>query len=324
MPDVAELRARTEPQLLLTSLLGDHWYWRDEHIPSAALIRLLAEFGVGVDNARATMRRLAAKGLLTTSRVGRTTAYGIPPRTSDVIVDRTYRMLTFGGEAPEWDGMWTIVAFSVPEQARDVRTALRSRLRLLGFAALYDGLWVTPRDLAGAAGELVGELGIERATVLRATEVPGLAAGGPSAAFDLAPLAQEYRDFLHRYEPLRARLSEGRIEPAEALRRRTELRVDWRGFPERDPDLPAEMLPDEWRRADAQRLFLEIYDRLGPLAELRFRQVLAESDPELAELASHHDSELIAKLHADLGDHRARGDTPFERAVTARRLNALE
>lgn len=317
-------RARAEPQLLLTSVLGDHWYWRDERIPSAALVRLLAEFGIGQENARAAMRRLAAKGLLTASRAGRTTAYGIPPRTSDVIVDRTYRMLTFGVSVPEWDGYWTVVVFSVPEQEREVRTALRSRLRVLGLAALYDGVWVSPRDLAEPARDLVAELGVGRATVLRATEVPGgSAGGGPAAAFDLDGLAAEYHEFVRTYEPLREELAAGRIGPADALRIRTEVRVAWRSFPERDPDLPAEMLPEGWRRADAQRLFLEVYDRLGPLAEHRFRQILAEFDPELAELASHHDSARIAQLYAELGDRRARGDTPFEQAVHARRLNEM-
>lgn len=319
-----ETRSRAEPQLLLTSLLGDHWYWRDEHIPSAALVRLLAEFGIGQENARAAMRRLAAKGLLTTSRAGRTTAYGIPPRTSDVIVSRTHHMLTFGATVPEWDGRWTVVAFSVPEQEREVRTVLRSRLRVLGLAALYDGVWVSPRDVTDPARALVAELGIERATVLRATEVPGGPdAGAFPAAFDLAGLAAEYVAFVQAYTPLRRGLAAGRIGPAEALRTRTELRVAWRSFPERDPDLPAEMLPAGWRRAAAQRLFLEVYDRLGPLAELRFRQVLADYDPALAELASHHTSTQIAALHARLGDGAPRGDTPFERAVQARRLEEV-
>jgi phenylacetic acid degradation operon negative regulatory protein len=324
-----ELRPRAEPQLLLTSLLGDFWYWRDEHIPSAALVRLLAEFDIGQENARAAMRRLAAKGLLTTSRSGRTTAYGIPPRTSEVIVSRTQRMLTFGADAPDWDGSWTVVTFSVPEQEREVRTALRSRLRVLGLAALYDGVWVSPRDVADAARDLVAELGVERgtvlrATVLRATEVPGgPAAGALATAFDVEGLAAEYAGFVAAYAPLRERLAAGAIGPAEALRTRTELRVDWRRFPERDPDLPAGMLPAGWRREEAQRLFVEIYDRLGPLAEQRFRQVLAEFDPGLARLATHHDSARIGALYAQLDRDSLRGDTPFEQAVQARRLDEV-
>src|SRR5690606_9699664 len=218
--------------LLLTSLLGDFWYWRDEHIPSTALVRLLDEFGITVDGARAAMRRLAARGLLTVVRNGRTTAYGIPARTSEVIIERTHRMLTFGATAPAWDGQWTVVAFSVPEQDRDVRTALRARLRLLRFAALYDGVWVSPHDTGADARAVLDELGIATATVLRSTEVPGgSAAGSPRAAFDLEPLAKEYRGFAEHYEPLLAEVEAGRIGPADALRLRTRLRVDWRRFP---------------------------------------------------------------------------------------------
>ncbi|EHR51299.1 phenylacetic acid-responsive transcriptional repressor [Saccharomonospora marina XMU15] len=313
-----------EPQLLLTSLLGDFWYWRDEHIPATALVRLLADFDVTPDGARAAMRRLAARGLLSTSRSGRTTAYGIPPRTAEVIIERTHRMLTFGSSAPEWDGRWTVVAFSVPEQERSVRTALRSRLRALRFAALYDGVWVSPHDTAQQALDLLSELGVDTATVLRSTEVPGCPRrGSPREVFDLTALAAEYRAFADRYEPLLQRLEAGLIGPAQALRTRTELRVDWRRFPETDPDLPAELLPKEWARPRAQRVFVRIYDRLGPLAEIRFRQILATVAPELAELACHHDSATVAKLYAGLGDRRAHGDTPFEQAAEARRLEEV-
>lgn len=314
-----------EPQLLLTSLLGDFWYWRDEHIPATALVRLLADFDVTSDGARAAMRRLVARGLLDTSRSGRTTAYGIPPRTSEVIVERTYRMLTFGATAPEWDGQWTVVAFSVPEQDRGLRTALRSRLRVLGFAALYDGVWVSPRDLGADAQDLLRDLGIETATVLRCATVPGgPGRGDPVSAFDLTALTKEYHGFIERYEPVLDSLDAGLISPAQALRTRTELRVAWRRFPETDPDLPAELLPPDWDRPRAQRVFVQIYDRLGPLAEHRFRQILATVSPELAELASHHDSAAIAGLYASLGDRRAHGDTPFEQAAQARRLDEVK
>ncbi|GHF70981.1 phenylacetic acid degradation operon negative regulatory protein [Amycolatopsis bartoniae] len=311
-----------EPQLLLTSLLGDFWYWRDEHIPSAALVRLLGEFDITPASARAAIRRLAARGLLTASRSGRTTAYGIPARTSEVIIERTHRMLTFGATAPDWDGRWTVVAFSVPEHDRGMRTTLRTQLRALRFSALYDGVWVSPHDLAESALSVLNELGIASATVFRATEVPG-GGSSPVAAFDLGPLAKEYQRFAERYEPVLASLDDGLVSPAQALRIRTELRVDWRRFPETDPDLPAELLPGHWARDRAQKVFLQIYDRLGPLAELRFRQLLATTDPGLAALASHHDSKTVAALFAELGDRHPAGDTPFEQAAEARRLDEV-
>jgi phenylacetic acid degradation operon negative regulatory protein len=323
--DLPRSQIGAEPQLLLTSLLGDFWYWRDEHIPSAALLRLLAEFGITADGARAAMRRLATRGLLTVARSGRTTRYGIPDRTSEVIVERTHRMLTFGATAPDWDGLWTVVAFSVPEHSRDVRSALRAQLRVLRFAALYDGVWVCPHDRVDQARAVLAELGVTSATVLRASEPPGAPdAGGPADAFDLEPLGKEYRAFVERYEPLLDQVEDGRIGPAEALRLRTALRVDWRRFPETDPDLPADLLPPDWPRESAQRVFVQIYDRLGPLAELRFRQLLGSVSPELAPLARHHDSTAIAELYAQLGERRARGDTAFERAARARRLHEVD
>ena len=48
--------------------------------------------------------------------------------------------------------------------------------------------------------------------------------------------------------------------------------------------------------------------------------MLAETDPELARLARHHDSAEIARLFRALGDRRPAGDTPFEQAARARRL----
>lgn len=319
--DLPRTQVGTEPQRLLTTLLGDYWYWRDEPIPSAALVRLLGEFGISPDGARAAMRRLHARGLVTMSRTGRTTAYGIPDRTSDMIISRTHRMFAFGADEPDWDGRWTVVAFSVPEEARDARAALRAKLRLLRFGALYDGLWVCPHDHVDHAVKCLAELGVTTATVLRAEEAPGSPAQGALVnAFDLQPLNAAYRAFAERYEPLLEDVRAGRIGPADALRIRTRLRVHWRDFPETDPDLPTPLLPPDWARPRARRCFIEIYDVLGPLAELRFKQIVAVTDPELAELATHHDSATVARLHAELGNGNAREVTAFERAVEADRL----
>lgn len=284
-------------------------------------MELLGDFGITPAGARSAMRRLSARGLLTVARNGRTTAYGIPPRTVAVIVEHTYRMLTFGSSAPQWDGMWTVVAFSVPEEDRGLRSELRTRLRVLRFAALYDGVWVTPHDETEAALAMLDELGVTTATVLRSTEAGRESAeSGLREAFDLSEHALAYRGFADYYEPLLERVNAGQVGPAEALRTRTEVGADWRRFQETDPDLPAELLPADWERDRARRVFTEIYERLGPVAELRFRQVLARVSPDLAQLAARHDWESVSALYESLGD-RARGDTPFERASEARRLS---
>src|SRR5438445_1800110 len=88
-------QAGPERQRLLATLLGDYWFWRREHLPSAVLVRLLAEFGASAGSARAAIRRLAERGVLVGSRTGRTTSYGLPFRTQEALIDHAQRLLSF-------------------------------------------------------------------------------------------------------------------------------------------------------------------------------------------------------------------------------------
>ena len=283
------MQAGAQPQHLLITLLGDYWYGRREHLPSAALVRLLAEFGVTPVGARAALSRLARRGLLESSRVGRRTYYGLTERAAAVIADGARRIYSFGTSSRSWSGQWTVAAFSIPEEQRDVRHALRSRLRWLGFAPLYDGVWVTAGDEAAAATAVLKELEIGVATVMTAVVAPGSPlSGDPLGAWDLAGLRQRYREFVAKYGPLLERIGAGEVGPSEALVARTAVMNEWRNFPNLDPDLPPELLPQPWPRAEARRIFVEVYNGLGPLAQVRVRHVLAELSPDLAELARFH------------------------------------
>jgi phenylacetic acid degradation operon negative regulatory protein len=282
-------QAGAQPQHLLITLLGDYWFGRREHLPSAALVRLLAEFGVTPVGARAALSRLARRGLLESSKVGRRTYYGLTGRTAAVIADGARRIFSFGTGSRSWSGQWTVAAFSIPEEQRDLRHALRSRLRWLGFAPLYDGVWVTAGDEAAAATAALKELEIGMATVMTAVVAPGSPlSGDPLAAWDLGGLRRRYQEFVGKYGPLLERIGAGEVGASEALVARTAVMHEWRNFPNLDPDLPPELLPQPWPRAEARRVFAEDYNGLGPLALVRVRQVLAEESPELAELARFH------------------------------------
>jgi phenylacetic acid degradation operon negative regulatory protein len=190
--------------------------------------------------------------------------------------------------APSWDGRWTVGAFSLPEQSRDLRHLLRTRLRWLGFAPLYDGMWVSAHDAAAAARQVFQELGVEQSTVLRAEAVAGPGGRSPIAAWDLDELRQTYQDFVDAYAPLGERVARGQVGPTEALVVRTELMDTWRTLPSRDPELPQELLPSTWPMQGARAVFVEVYDGLGPLAEMRVRQIVGELDVNLAGLVRHH------------------------------------
>jgi phenylacetic acid degradation operon negative regulatory protein len=286
--------ARRPPRLLLT-LLGDYWWRRVEPLPSAALVSLLGEFGVSDAAARAALSRLTRNGLLVASRSGRRTYHRLSERAAEVLDEGATRIFSFGRTTRPWDGTWSVVAFSVPERDRPARHALRERLRWLGFAPLYDGLWVAPWDHGHRAVTHLAELGIANATVFRASTVPG-ARRLPQHAWDLDDLHGRYRAFIATANALAARISDGEVPPADALVARTHVMDQWRAFPALDPELPDDLLPPHWPRGEARRLFIATYDRLGPLAVHRVRQIIAAHAPELAAHATYHDSD------ADLAD----------------------
>lgn len=291
------------PRLLLT-LLGDYWWRRTEPLPSAALVALLAEFGVSDSAARAALSRLTRTGLLVTAKSGRRTVVRLSERAARILDDGGRQIFSFGQTSRPWDGLWSLVAFSIPESQRAARDSLRKQLRWLGFAPLYDGLWVAPRDRATEVIEQLAGLGITTATAFRASTIPGVSPDGlPQRAWDLDSLRARYDAFIASTLSLRERTLDGLVSPVAALISRTRVMGEWRGFPELDPDLPDELLPDAWPRAAARELFTTTYDLLGPLAAHRVRQIIARYSPGLAEHATYHSSEL--KLAATGTDQAA-------------------
>jgi phenylacetic acid degradation operon negative regulatory protein len=240
---------------------------------------------VGEVSARAALRRLARRGVLESSKVGRNTYYGLSASATRTIVQSSSRIVRLGAAEQAWDGVWTLATFSLPEEQRDLRHLLRSRLRWLGFAPLFDGVWVSPRASTEEVREFLDELAISTAAVLRAREAFGIPL---ISAWDLDEIRRAYEQFLTHTDPLLRRVGGGDVGSAEALIARTRLMDVWRTFPSLDPDLPEEVLPADWPRRQARAIFGELYDALGPIAEDRVRQVLANFDAKLAPLVAHH------------------------------------
>ena len=284
---------RARPQHLILTLLGDYWFDRGEHLPSAALVDLVEEFEVSAASARTALSRLGRRGLMASSKAGRRTYYGLAEHTKMVMRATRGRILSFGLPAGEaWDGSWLMVTFSVPHDQRDMGHILRRRLRWLGFAPLYGGVWVSARPVADEVRALFVDVAIEQAAVFRAEELFSTAGVGtahhPLAAWDLPGLREVYEQFVERFSGVHDRMVAGTIGAAEALVERTAVMDTWRHFPSIDPELPLEVLPADWPRDRARAIFAEVYDGLGPLAEARFTQILGRYEAGLGELVSRY------------------------------------
>ena len=284
--DMPRFQVGFPPQHLLLALLGDYWSGRCEPLPSAALVDLLAEFDVNPSGARAALSRLSIRGLLVGTKDGRNTFYRVADGFRHLLPYGPIHTRAFGKPRPDWDGVWTLIAFTVPEDQRRLRPMLRARLQSLGFAPLYDGLWVSPH-----APDHELDIALEVApprscTVIRATELPTDTRLSVASAWNLDDLGSSYSEFIRTFRPVMRRLASGRIGSTEALVSRTRANYRWFVFAVTDPDLPSALLPARWPRAAAHELFVALVDGLASLAVERVREIVSNYDPELGKLVA--------------------------------------
>lgn len=289
--DMPRFQVGFPPQHLLLALLADYWSGRCEALPSAALVDLLAEFDVNPSGARAALSRLSMRGLLVGTKDGRNTFYRVADGFRHLLPYGPIHTRAFAKPKPDWDGVWTMVAFTVPESQRRLRPMLRARLQSLGFAPLYDGLWVSPHAPDDELDIALEVAPVRSCTVIRATELPVNTRLAIASAWDLDELGKSYTEFIRTFRPVLRRLERGHIGSTEALVSRTRANYRWFVFAVTDPDLPNALLPVRWPRAAAHDLFVTLVDGLASPAVERVREIISNYDPELGKLVALRASE---------------------------------
>jgi len=267
---------RVSPVRQVLTVFGDYWWGVGEPLPTGALVTALTDLGLKEAAARATLARMVRSGLLAAERAGRRTTHSLTPRAVEIVAEEAGWLESFGLVEPPWDGLWTVLAFSIPESERSSRHLARSRLRWLGFAPLYDGLWVSPRDRAAAAMAELRDLGVDDVTTMRAT-LETTVAGGAQSAWDLDEIAAEYRRFA-------AAMGSGAPhDPVAAFSERTRLMLGWQSFRLLDTGMPVELVPGDWPRVTTRRAWARRYNDLADAAESRVRTIVGEIDAGLAD-----------------------------------------
>ncbi|MEU9019417.1 PaaX family transcriptional regulator C-terminal domain-containing protein [Actinomadura sp. NPDC048394] len=271
MPNSAGAEARTRP--LMLTFFGAHVLGRPVAVSSGSVIEVLGRVGLGEHAVRTSLNRMVKRGLLERHRQGRKMYFGLSAHAVEVLEDGRERIWRAGVVNRNWDGRWTLVGFSLPEDWRRERHDLRSRLIWAGFGPLQNGLWVAPGMVDVAAA--VAGLGLEAhirvfgGSVLPPTEVRDVL----EQAFDVPAMAARYQAFLDRWDTTDGadRTSAGgaggadRPEAAaglpDDLARQLVLHSDWLELVRRDPHLPAEHLPEGWPAMRAEAVFRDLAGR---------------------------------------------------------------
>ena len=311
-PDVAgpvRLPRRQEgnsAQGLTTTLVADYTLAGRAWLPSAAIVALLGESGVSGGGARTAMSRLGRRGVLESRRDGRYSSYRLTRAAADDLSAGGAWIARFGTETDSWDGHWTLIAFSLPQEESTQRRALRGVLRWLGFAPLYDGLWVSPCALNPTGKDRLVGVTLGAMTVFRASQVDW-ATGinrDPIEAWNVAAIAKHYEAFIRHWRPLVSRVRGGRVTGAAAVQARTEIMDTYRRIPVLDPQLPVELMPAGWPRGEAREIYVAVYDGLAGPAQEHVRAVVARSNdhPDAGIIKAH----TVAQMAAGLATTHAR------------------
>jgi phenylacetic acid degradation operon negative regulatory protein len=255
---------------LILTLFGDYILPRGGTIWTASLLALLDLLGVGERAARSALSRMSGRGWLVAHKQGRRSQYTLTAQ-GRALLEQGERRL-FEPPFADWDGLWHLVVYSLPESKRD--HALRGQLSWLGFGPLAPATWISPHDRRTELEYVCDELGVRAHVEI----FSGMAQHSSSdqalveRCWDLPTLDAEYRAFAERlrpeYEACRAQSVEQLGRSADVcFTRRFWITHAFLPFPRKDPGLPIALLPMDWAGFEARRLFDEYRRLLEPWAD---------------------------------------------------------
>jgi phenylacetic acid degradation operon negative regulatory protein len=265
---------------LLLTILGEYVLPRGETVWQETLARGLVSVGYSEQAARQALARSVRDGWLASSRVGRRSRVALSGRTADLLASGASRIYSFGSESA-WDGRWLVLVLRVPEERREVRHQLRTRLAWAGLGSMGGGVWLTPHveREAELAAVIAEEPAAEATSFLASLGLLGRPEDVAAEAWDLDGVGEHYKAFIEDFEAIRP------SSPEACFRMQTLLVHAWRKFPFLDPDLPAELLPEGWPRRRAHDLFTDRHARWSQPAQDYFEAVESAGPPRAAAAA---------------------------------------
>lgn len=277
--EVRIMEVKVNPYALVFSLFGGYVLPRGVDIWTGSLIQALAPLGFSDRMVRTTISRMKRMGYLEGRRVGRYSFY----RLTDSGLKKIHgaRQLAFSSLGAQWDGRWTVVAYSIPEEYRELRDTLRDSLKTFGFGYLVPGAWVSPHSLPPEMEEEWQKAGAwPYLEIFRAEHV------GPSRAGDfvshawpkLPALADHYRAYTEKYGQVPDRFEQKALDNKDCFVFHMQSLFEFMSIIIEDPALPPVLLPEDWPCPAAQSLYLTLRQLLAEPAGHFFDEIYETSE----------------------------------------------
>ncbi len=269
------------PRDLVFTLYGEYLLQRDEPTWAGSLIALLRPLGLSEGATRTILSRMARRRWLAKERRGRNAYYELTTRGRRLLEDGVHRIFHTSWDTP-WDGSWLLLAYSIPEDRRQLRDRLRSRLMWLGFGSLGNGLWINPHQVEDRVAAIAEEMGIAgHMEVFRARRVGQDSPKDLVAkCWNLREVNAHYRTFVDRWTSRMHRNGGdgcGGLPDERCYTLRFRLINEFQRFPLEDPYLPRALLPGDWLGDRAAELFLDTHSKLIGPADAYVDRILAQN-----------------------------------------------
>jgi phenylacetic acid degradation operon negative regulatory protein len=144
----------------------------------------------------------------------------------------------------KWDGKWYLVIFDIPEKIKSKRDILREKLKKLGFGQLQASVWVSPFNYLNNVLEIVKFYKLEPYVILSETDKLGQEESRVLAkrVWKLDRTNEEYKQFIQKYSSLKSYS-------------KFELEIDFYSILGKDPQLPLDLLPVDWKGEEPFALY---------------------------------------------------------------------
>ncbi|RJF96349.1 phenylacetic acid degradation operon negative regulatory protein PaaX [Noviherbaspirillum saxi] len=276
---------------MVMTLFGDVITPHGGQVWLGSLIELLTPFGISDRLVRTSVFRLAEEGWLEAKRAGRRSQYALKASAARRFERAYQRVYTPTYRA--WDGKWTLLFATSGAITADQRAALRKELLWEGFGTLSPSVFGHPSADAETVKEILDRVGADGNVVVCHAVEADMPAARPLSdlvgeCWGLESIVASYEHFIDCFDSVPELLGSGHVlKPEHAFVVRTLLIHEFRRVQLHDPQLPLELLPENWPGKTAHELCHRIYEVTHAQAEQFITETLRREDEEAPEAAPY-------------------------------------
>ncbi|MDI6591333.1 MAG: PaaX family transcriptional regulator C-terminal domain-containing protein [Patescibacteria group bacterium] len=157
--------------------------------------------------------------------------------------ERIFRLIPQFFPPKHWDGQWYLAVFDIPEKMRRKRDILRENLKKLGFGQLQQSIWISAVNYLGNVEEIIKFYQLQDFVILAQTDKLGKETSKVLAnrIWKLEKINRSYIKFIDQWQEA------GKEEKFWLL-------FKYFNILRKDPQLPLELLPNNWQGIKAHQL----------------------------------------------------------------------